>query len=250
MATMRVSELFHSLQGEGKLIGVPSAFLRVSGCNLRCTWCDTPYASWAAVGNEMSVDDVAAKLDSFGTYHVVLTGGEPLIMRDLPALIRQLKARPGGAHITVETAGSFWGDFLDVLQPGDIDLASISPKLSNSTPWEREGGKFAKTHEKNRINLKVLTHLATSAIVIDRQFKFVISRAQDMDEATVLIGQLNERLPTEKKIRPHEVLLMPEGTTVEELRSRELWLADLCKRQGYRYTPRLHVHLYGDTPGT
>src|SRR5215218_6948470 len=99
---MRISELFYSIQGEGKLMGVPSTFVRASGCNLRCTWCDTPYASWDPEGEELSVDEIVARVTAFGSRHVVLTGGEPLIMPEMDALCDALHAR--GHHITVETA--------------------------------------------------------------------------------------------------------------------------------------------------
>ena len=80
---MKLSELFYSIQGEGKLVGVPSVFVRASGCNLRCVWCDTPYASWEPEGAEMSVDEIVSRVRHFGADHVVLTGGEPMIMMDI-----------------------------------------------------------------------------------------------------------------------------------------------------------------------
>ncbi|HVT80976.1 MAG TPA: 7-carboxy-7-deazaguanine synthase QueE, partial [Phycisphaerae bacterium] len=148
---MRISEIFYSIQGEGKLLGVPSVFVRVSGCNLRCTWCDTPYASWKPEGEEMDVAAIAEKVARFRARHVVVTGGEPMMFRETGELIGVLKA--AGMHVTVETAGTLW---LEGLGAGAIDLASVSPKLANSTPREREGGKFAALHERQRINMEVL----------------------------------------------------------------------------------------------
>src|SRR6058998_3000737 len=98
---MKVSELFYSIQGEGKLVGVPSVFVRASGCNLRCTWCDTPYASWEPEGGEITVDQIVEQVLAYRCRHVVLTGGEPMIMPDVEALCAALKTK--GLHVTIET---------------------------------------------------------------------------------------------------------------------------------------------------
>src|SRR5688572_24617647 len=108
---MKVSELFYSIQGEGKLVGVPSVFVRASGCNLRCTWCDTPYASWDPEGEEVAVDEIVRRIAALGEggatgKHVVVTGGEPMIMQDVVALCDALKER--GHHITIETAATVY----------------------------------------------------------------------------------------------------------------------------------------------
>src|ERR1041385_6410009 len=121
---MKIAELFHSIQGEGILAGVPSVFVRVSGCNLRCTWCDTPYTSWAPEGREMTIAEIVAETQAFGASHAVVTGGEPMLFEDTVELTRELKTL--GLHITIETAGK-------VDQPVVFDLMSISPKLANST---------------------------------------------------------------------------------------------------------------------
>src|SRR5687767_10866992 len=138
---MKVSELFYSIQGEGKLAGLPSVFVRASGCNLRCTWCDTPYASWNPEGDDVPVSEIVRRVSEHRAKHVVLTGGEPMIMPDVAELCEALKV--AGHHLTIETAGT-------VYQSVPLDLASLSPKLSNSTPWERQGGRFAHTHERQR----------------------------------------------------------------------------------------------------
>jgi 7-carboxy-7-deazaguanine synthase len=124
---MRIAELFYSIQGEGKLMGVPSVFIRASGCNLRCSWCDTPYASWDPEGGDVPVDQIVEQADAFNAHHVVVTGGEPMIMPDMAELCAALKRR--GRHVTIETAAT-------VYRPVEHDLASLSPKLANSTPWE------------------------------------------------------------------------------------------------------------------
>ena len=101
---MRISEIFHSVQGEGELAGVPSVFVRTSGCNLRCAWCDTPYASWNPEGEDLPVDVIVEHVNGFGSRHVVLTGGEQMIARDIHLLSARL--RDLGQQITIETAGT------------------------------------------------------------------------------------------------------------------------------------------------
>src|SRR4051812_26903059 len=101
---MRITEIFHSIQGEGKLVGVPSVFARASGCNLRCVWCDTPYASWEPEGEQVTVDEIVRQVLGYGAKHVVVTGGEPMIMPDVTELCASLRA--AGQHITIETAAT------------------------------------------------------------------------------------------------------------------------------------------------
>jgi 7-carboxy-7-deazaguanine synthase len=231
---MKIAELFYSIQGEGKLAGVPSVFVRTSGCNLRCVWCDTPYASWSPEGGEMSVDDIVSKVNTFPSKHIVLTGGEPMMFKELPALAQRLGA--AGHHVTVETAGTLWMEM-------PMNLASISPKLSNSVPTHREGGRFAALHERERIKLDVLKIFATSPLIKDRQWKFVIAKPDDLEEAESLLTCI-ANIPKE------DILLMPEGITPEALAEKSQWLAELCKERGYRFCPRLHVALYGNKRGT
>jgi 7-carboxy-7-deazaguanine synthase len=229
---MRLAELFHSIQGEGKLVGVPSVFVRASGCNLRCTWCDTPYASWEPEGPDVAVEEIVRQVGAFGTKHVVLTGGEPMIMPGIVPLAEALKAN--GHHVTIETAAT-------VFKPLPLDLASLSPKLSNSTPRDREGGRFAAAHERQRINVPVIQQFIDAAP--DFQLKFVVSDEQDLSEIQSLLDQLNHW-------QPSDVLLMPEGVDATTLDSRAEWIGEICKRTGFRYCPRLHVYLYGHTRGT
>ena len=123
---MRIAEIFYSVQGEGSLVGVPSVFVRTSGCNLRCSWCDTPYTSWNPEGEDLTVEEILARADRFpAARHVVLTGGEPMIAPGIVELSQRF--RELGLHITIETAGT-------VFAPVACDLMSISPKLANSTP--------------------------------------------------------------------------------------------------------------------
>ncbi len=229
---MRISEIFHSIQGEGKLAGVPSVFVRASGCNLRCHWCDTPYASWDAQGAERSVPEIVAEVGRFGCRHVVVTGGEPLIFPDVVALCRDL--RDDGHHITVETAATIHRELA-------VDLASLSPKLSNSTPRQREGGRFADAHEAARLNIPVIQAFIDGAA--DFQLKFVVSDESDLPEIHAILATL-------RGVESSDVLLMPEGTDAATLDARAPRIAEICKQTGFRFCPRLHVALYGNRRGT
>jgi 7-carboxy-7-deazaguanine synthase len=229
---MKISEIFYSVQGEGLLTGVPSVFIRASGCNLRCAWCDTPYTSWKPEGERMTIPEILARtielLDGSPARHAVLTGGEPMMLPESVELTQALKAE--GFHITVETAGT-------IFQPVVCDLMSVSPKLANSTP--REDAFWSSKHEELRLNIPILTRLMTG---YEYQLKFVVSTAADLPEIEALLAQLP---PTPRE----NVLLMPEGRNAAELNARSLEIADLCKRTGYRLTPRLHVYLWGGKRG-
>src|SRR5688572_18231153 len=169
--TMLISEIFCSLQGEGELTGVPSVFVRTSGCNLRCTWCDTPYASWNPEGEPLTVEQIVAAVESHSAArHVVLTGGEPMIAKDIRILAAQLKAT--GRHITIETAAT--------IAPEGIacDLASLSPKLLNSAPDVVAQPVWRKKHEATRWQPEVVRAWVDQ---YPYQFKFVVARPDDVE---------------------------------------------------------------------
>jgi 7-carboxy-7-deazaguanine synthase len=226
---VRISEIFYSIQGEGMLVGVPSVFVRTSGCNLRCVWCDTPYTSWAPEGGDWTVDRIMETVGTFPADHVVVTGGEPMIAPQIVELTQRL--RQLGRHITIETAGT-------VNAAVACDLMSISPKLKNSTPFERDGGRWAPQHERLRWQPGVLKELM---VAYEYQLKFVIADPQDLAEL--------EQMRRVLEAPSGKVLLMPEGTNAETIRQRGLWLAEICKERGYRFSPRLHVDLWGDKRG-
>ena len=222
---MKIAELFYSLQGEGALIGVPSVFIRTSGCNLRCAWCDTPYTSWHPEGADLSLDQIVDQVKAHPARHVVVTGGEPMIAPEIIPLTERLRAL--GLHITIETAGT-------VMRPVACDLMSISPKLRNSTP----SGEWAERHERLRIQCDVLRELMAR---YPYQLKFVIEKPEDLDEVRALAASVNAD--------PDRVILMPEGTDRDLLRERGVWLAEVAKSEGFRFTPRLHVELWGNRRG-
>lgn len=229
---MRIAEIFHSIQGEGLLTGIPSIFIRTSGCNLRCHWCDTPYASWKPEGLEMSIEEILKKISEWNCNHIVLTGGEPMIAPDLPELATALKKQK--KHITIETAGT--------ILPNRIpcDLASISPKLSNSTPSPERDPAWTKKHEATRLQPEVISEWIRK---YPFQLKFVVSSEKDLVEIKNLLSHLPP-VPFDR------ILLMPEGIDVKTLATRSPWLVDICKQEGFRFCPRLQIELFGHTRGT
>lgn len=232
---MRISEIFHSVQGEGLLLGVPSVFVRTSGCNLRCRWCDTPYASWNPEGEEMTPEEIVRRVMAYRCRHVVLTGGEPMVaagIRDLAAL---LKAE--GLHLTVETAAT--------VAPEGIacNLASLSPKLADSTPSVEQAGAWSDRHGETRRRPEVIRQWLENYTC---QLKFVLSSAEQLSEIEELLNEVGA-VPGFTRDR---VLLMPEGTDAEGLREKAAWIAELCIEHGFRYAPRLHIDLFGNTRGT
>jgi 7-carboxy-7-deazaguanine synthase len=226
---MKISEIFYSIQGEGMLTGVPSVFVRTSGCNLRCVWCDTPYTSWSPEGDDVTVEGILADVRSHPARHAVVTGGEPMIAPQIVELTHGIRRL--GLHVTIETAGT-------VYQPVACDLMSISPKLANSTPLEREGGKWAAQHERLRYQPHVLRKLMSEYVY---QLKFVVASPEDMRE----IAHTLEETHADRS----RVVLMAEGITSDVIRERAAWLTGICKREGFRYSPRLHIDLWGNRRG-
>ena len=221
----QVVELFHSLQGEGRLTGVPSVFVRLAGCNLRCVWCDTAHAREPDAGRAMALAELVRQVCTFPTRFVVLTGGEPMTAAGVPALAAALQTQR--KHITIETNGT---------RPPDgiaCHLASISPKLRNSsaTPGQDEAV---------RINLPAIAAWMDG---YDYQLKFVVSSPDDVLEARRILADLGRPVP------PERVLLMPEGTNRTPARPRDLWLVEACKKHGYRYCHRLQLELFGAQTG-
>lgn len=227
---MKIVEIYASVQGEGFLTGTPSIFVRTSGCNLRCTFCDTPYTSWAPEGDELSVDEILARVEPLDAEHAVLTGGEPMLYVELVSLAAELRRR--GKHVTIETAGT-----LDL--PIECDLMSISPKLSNSTPTVERDERWYVRHERSRHVPEVIRRLTCDYAY---QLKFVVDRPEDCDEV--------ERYLTEfPAIDRRRVLLMPQGTDLPELHARQEWLEPYAEQHGYTFCPRRHIEWYGFVRG-
>ena len=231
---MFIAEVFHSIQGEGRLAGTPSVFVRTSGCNLRCWFCDTPYTSWEPEGEHRSVDEVVDQVMGFDCRHVVLTGGEPMLATELVALARELQDR--ACHITIETAGT-------VDLPVPCDLMSVSPKLANSTPHaarrsESDDG-WERRHDERRHRPDVILRLTSE---YDYQFKFVIDEPDDVVEVEQYLAEF-------PAVTPDRVFLMPQATDAQTLREKAEWLADLARQRRWQVSPRLHVERWGNRRG-
>ncbi len=225
---MKFSELFYTIQGEGKFVGVPSVFFRTSYCNLRCIWCDTPYTSWTPEDKDITVAAAVEAITKFGCKHIVITGGEPFIqVKELSRLCEELNQR--GHHITVETNAT-------VYAPIAADLISMSPKLRNSNP--DPDNRFFKLHERERICHDVIRQFLGQNKC---QVKFVVDCPEDLEE----IKTLQAEIP----IPPEVIILMPQGVTPEELQPKQEWLVGICKEEGYRYSPRVHVDIWGSKRG-
>ena len=222
--------MFTSIQGEGIWSGIPSTFIRVSGCNLRCRWCDTPYASWTPEGAVWDVKPVAQAALDKGTRHVVITGGEPMLFEGVVELANLLKL--GGTVITIETAGTVFREL-------PCDLMSISPKLANSTP---DDPRWGLVHEQTRTNLSALGQLIGA---YPFQLKFVVNpdEGDDLREIDELLGQL-------PAVSPDRILLMPEGRDSATLWRRSKALVPVCISRNWRLASRLQIDLFGDTRGT
>jgi 7-carboxy-7-deazaguanine synthase len=236
---MRISEIFHSIQGEGLLLGVPSVFIRTSGCNLRCRWCDTPYASWNPEGEEMGIDAIMERVRGYDCRHAVLTGGEPMVASGIRELAAALRA--SGMHITIETAATI-SPQVDGVGIA-CDLASLSPKLADSTPDAESAGAWRERHESTRLQPRIVRQWLEAGPC---QLKFVVSRVEDLPEIEELLNEVGE-VPGFTR---DKVLLMPEGTDVETLRERGPLIAEMCLEHGFRYAPRAHIDLFGNTRGT
>jgi 7-carboxy-7-deazaguanine synthase len=226
---MKISEIFYSLQGEGFLAGTPSVFVRAAGCPLRCKWCDTKYAWPQDAGTDYSMERIVEEVEKWSCRSVVISGGEPMVNPDLPELVQRLKENK--KHITIETAGiAFMPDLA-------CDLMSISPKLSNSIPMQPQ---FAEGHKNSMLDLSALQKLIKN---YKYQLKFVVESPDDLPEIKQLIKQI-------KNVDTEKVMLMPQAANREGLLVKSPMVADLCKRTGFAFSPRLQVLLWDNKRGT
>jgi len=225
---MVVSEIFHSLQGEGRLAGVPSVFIRLAGCPLRCRWCDTKYAWDSQAGTEYDIDRIVQMATKPRCGHVVVTGGEPMVNKDLPQLVQKLEA--AGRHITIETAGVAY------IPQMPCDLMSISPKLGNSMP---EDAELASLHEHSRPDPAVLRELVDN---YDYQLKFVVDSSPDLFEVQQMLDAIGG-------VDQQRVMLMPQAATRQEFLAKAPMVADMCKLMGFTFSQRLQVLLWNNQRG-
>jgi 7-carboxy-7-deazaguanine synthase len=224
---IRIAETFETIQGEGRYAGAPSLFIRTSGCNLRCWWCDTPYTSHNPEGDSVDVEEVLKAALASRCDHVVITGGEPMLFSQAVALlVAGLRKRK---LITIETNGTIYSD--DV-RP---DLWSVSPKLRSAAPKE---GRAREIHEANIGALAVHCMVHSGALV---QAKFVTSSDADLPEIRTMVRN--------EGVAKADVWLMPEGRTREEMLERGPWAAEVCKREGWNLCLRQHVLLWGNKRG-
>jgi 7-carboxy-7-deazaguanine synthase len=231
--------IFYTVQGEGPLAGVPSLFVRLDTCNLKCKWgdtiCDAHYTSWTPSGPTIPLDEfdamVLKELDRTQCRHMVITGGEPAMQPGVVRLLAKRMAQRGG-HSTIETNGTRF------IEDHYLSMICLSPKLRGSTPV---GTQFEKVHERNRWQpLEIRQWIASAPYY----FKFVINTEADIAEVCGLLDGIDHPLESE------HVLFMPQGIDRNELWERGRWLAERCKALGVRFTPRIQIDLYGNKPGT
>ena len=225
---MVINEVFYSLQGEGGLAGMPSVFVRLAGCPLRCKWCDTKYAWPESAGAEHTAEQVKRKIQSYRANHLIITGGEPMTHPELPDLLKSVA--DDNLHITIETSG------IRFVPDLPCTLMSISPKLANSTPTEPT---VAAEHEKMRLDPPALQRLIYS---YEYQLKFVVDSSGDLDEITQCLKNLGS-------VNRRKIFLMPQAVTLDEYLSKSKMVAELCKQTGFCFSPRLQVLLWDNQRG-
>ena len=215
---VRVSEVFTSIQGEGPSVGTPSVFVRLQGCTVGCAWCDTRYSWDARRGDEVMLDALLDRVRDAGVGNVVVTGGEPLEHPAFVPLVSGVKAL--GLRVEVETAGT------RVPPPVPVDQWNVSLKLAHSgVPVER------------RLSPEAIEHFRD----LGAWFKFVVGGEPDLDE--VLAIQTRHRLARER------IVLMPLGMRPEEQQALMPDVVAWCRRHGFRFSPRLHILIWGPRRG-
>ncbi len=228
---MKIAEIYKSIQGEGFLTGQESVFVRLSGCNLRCWYCDTAYASWLPEGRDQSVEEVLEQVLQMDASHVVLTGGEPMLFAELIPLCDTL--RRNKKHITIETAGTLY-------LPLECDLMSISPKLANSTPTELQAPRWRERHDNTRHAPDVIRKMVAD---YPYQIKFVIDSPLDCAEVEGYLREFPE-------ILRERTMLMPQGMDERQTERTAEWLEPHCRENGFVYCPRKQLEWFGMIRGT
>lgn len=216
--TVRLSELFVSIQGEGVSAGTPSVFVRLQGCAVGCAWCDTKYSWDPAHGRQVALEALFAEVRAAGPDNVVLTGGEPLENAAFAAIVAGLKAR--GHRVEVETAGT------ERPPPVDVDQWNVSLKLAHSG-----------VPEARRLRPEAIARFRD----LGAWFKFVVGDERDVDEVRALQARFG--------IPSGRILLMPLGMRREEQQARMPAVVEWCRRHGFRFSPRLHILIWGPKRG-
>ncbi len=249
-----------TIQGEGKLAGTPSLFIRLASCNLRCIWqmedgsfckCDTSYASFNPDDKKSwNIDSIAAtvKHNIGNLQHVVITGGEPLLQKKgVTALCKRLK-KEFNLHITIESNGTIF----DAELVKWVDLYSISPKLSNSIPtgeklnfYNEDECAASKYHHEVRRNINVLQEYIDFSNRFDKdlQLKFVVGKQADANEIQ------NDYLNVLQRYNKQDIMLMPLGAKHEQIEKSNPIVLKMCLENGWKYTPRIHIDIFGSKQG-
>lgn len=231
--SLKLSEIFDSIQGEGPWNGVPSTFIRLSGCPLRCRWCDTPYASHHPEGETLSLEELVRNAATHAPLHVVITGGEPFAFEELPALVEALQRI--GRVVTIETSGV-------IFRSTTADKIVLSPKLNNSDP--RSEDPFSESERGRHVALRTDDTALRQFAARPEQLalKFVAEQRTDVEEAAAIV-RLFPTLP------PEQIFLMPQARDPERLAELSRRCAEWCLERGWRLGTRLQVQLWGDRRG-
>ena len=275
-----VLEMFISIQGEGMYTGEPSLFVRVGGCNLRCVFgdsrCDTPYSSFELEPSIYDDPQTAAKganellNENPQVRHIVITGGEPMLyqnaIKEFINNIDPVDENETSIKLTIETNGTLqafnhwtWdSDYFDSY----VDLWSVSPKLSTSVDKNLKylTKEKMENHDKTRINITslasyILTVNADSMYIINNdldleypkiQFKFVYTDENSVTEIKDILLRLKEEYGYDMSYLNSLVMLMPEGTTEEQIKNKSQECVEVCLREGWRFCDRLHIRIWGD----
>lgn len=241
MVRLSTDGMFYTVQGEGPLSGVPSVFVRLDTCNLKCKWgdtiCDAHYTSWHPSGSLVALEELVEQVDqalaAANCRFLVITGGEPALQPDVVRrLAHEWMYEDSPVHTTIETNGTRY------VEHHGLDLVCLSPKLKGSTPV---GTRFEAVHERNRWKPDEIRKWMQSA---DYYFKFVIDTEADIEEVQQLLAEVDQPL------EPDHILFMPQGIDSQQLWEKGRWLAERCKALSVRFCPRIQIDLYGNKPGT
>jgi 7-carboxy-7-deazaguanine synthase len=277
---MRIAEIFRSLQGEGRLTGTDSVFVRASGCNLRCGFCDTLYASWSPEGEDLSVNEILDRVQRLvvsGQWLVVSGQGAvvsgqkleveahpsslicppPTVHCPPPSSLKHIVLTGGEPMLFAEliplsTALKNNGWHITIETSGTLylpvacDLMSISPKLSNSTPCATGSASASQCYprwtQRHEANRFMPEVINRLIAEYDYQIKFVIDTPADCVE-------VESYLTSMPRIDRSRVMLMPQGIDPADLAFKNQWLEPYCTKHNLLFCPRRHVEWFGPGRG-